>query len=71
MGPAREAERQRAGRRENLCTEKQDEAAATNYWKRYIRDQLDSANMALTKAIAQAIVDENGSAIRPISISER
>ena len=53
-----EAERQRPPVVErSYGQKKQDEVAATNYWKGYIRDQLDSANMALTKAIAQAIVD--------------
>ena len=55
----REAERQRPPVVEKTYAQKkQDEAAAAKYWQGYIRDQLDSANMALTKAVAQAIVDE-------------
>ena len=53
--------RQRAEARERppvVERRQQDEAVATNYWKGYIKRQLDSANMAMTKAIARAIVDE-------------
>ena len=53
------AERQRPPVVEKTYAQKkQDEAAATKYWQGYIRQQLDSANMAMTKAIAQAIVNE-------------
>ena len=58
-GPGSEAERQRPPVVEKTYAQKkQDEAAATKYWQGYIRQQLDSANMAMTKAIAQAIVNE-------------
>jgi len=56
---AREAERQREPVVERTFAQsKQDEAAATKYWKGYVRDEIDKSQTAMIGALGDLLVKE-------------